>query len=235
MRRVLFVQGGGANVHAQWDNRLVDSLRNASRLLHTLSSPMTIQRCYIVPLVVALAVGCTREPDRATTGDTAATVPSSSSARPAVAAPAALVVTERGIGPLQAGMTLAEGRAALGGALVVLPGSDTTGCDYVDWRGGPPGVRVMIEGGRIARVDVTAPPVATADGARVGDTEARVQALYPGRVAVTPHKYEEGHYLTVTPASGDTSVAIVFEAVKGQVTRYRAGRRPQVEYVEGCG
>ncbi len=29
--------------------------------------------------------------------------------------------------------------------------------------------------------------------------------------------------------------AIVFEAVKGRIARYRAGLRPQVEYVEGCG
>ena len=85
----------------------------------------------------------------------------------------------------------------------------------------------------VARVDVDSAGVATAAGARVGDTEERVKGLYAGRVAVSPHKYEEGNYLTVTP-DADTTYAIVFETSKGRVTRFRGGRRPQVEYVEGC-
>jgi hypothetical protein len=93
----------------------------------------------------------------------------------------------------------------------------------------------MIAGGLIARVDVDTLPVATSAGARVGDSEARVDSLYPGRVAVRPHKYEDGHYLVVTPDRADTTLAIVFETSGGRVTRYRAGRRPMVEYVEGCG
>ena len=142
-------------------------------------------------------------------------------------------VTEHGLGPLRVGMTLAEARQALGDALVVPRGTDTLGCDYVTWRGGPPGVHVMIDEGRIARVDVDSANIATAAGARVGDTEDRVRSLYRGRVAVSPHKYEDGHYLTVN-AAGDSSFAIVFETAQGRVTRYRAGRRPAVEYVEGC-
>jgi hypothetical protein len=142
-------------------------------------------------------------------------------------------VTVHGVGPLRVGMTLAEARKALGGALVIPRGADTLGCDYVTWRGGPRGLHVMIDEGRIARVDVDSTSLATAAGARVGDSEERIRRLYPGRVAVTPHKYEDGHYLTVN-AAGDSSFAIVFETAKGRVTRYRAGRRPAVEYVEGC-
>lgn len=132
-------------------------------------------------------------------------------------------------------MTFPEASAALGGALVAPPGADTAGCRYVQWRGGPPGVRVMVEGGRIARVDVDTAGVRTAAGAGIGDTEDAVQRLYRGQVAVTPQKYADGHYLTVTPNPADSISAIVFETTGGKVTRYRAGRRPQVEYVEGCG
>ncbi|HZF68866.1 MAG TPA: hypothetical protein VEZ47_12565, partial [Gemmatirosa sp.] len=89
--------------------------------------------------------------------------------------------------------------------------------------------------GRIARVDVDTLPVATSVGARVGDDEARIDSLYAGRVTVRPHKYEAGRYLVVTPDRADTTLAIVFETSGGRVTRYRAGRRPMVEYVEGCG
>jgi hypothetical protein len=186
-------------------------------------------------VVVILAVGCSRAPDRSAAADSSDAAPGSQPAGPATGGPAAPSVTEQGIGPLRAGMTLSEATTALGGALVVPAGADTAGCTYVEWRGGPPGVRVMVEGGRIARVDVTTPGTATATGARVGDSEERVMDLYRGRVAVTPLKYEEGHYLTVTPESRDTSIAIVFEAANGKIARYRAGQRPQVEYVEGCG
>ena len=114
-------------------------------------------------------------------------------------------------------------------------GADTASCRYVQWRGAPPGVRVMVEGGRIARVDVDSAGVRTAGGAGIGDTEDEVQRLYSGHVSVTPQKYVDGHYLTVTPNAADSGYAIVFETSGGKVTRFRAGRRPQVEYVEGCG
>ena len=196
---------------------------------------MIIARRVIAPVVVALAVSCGRAPDRSAATDTSAATPRTQSAAPDAGVPAALTVTEAGIGPLRAGMTVAEATTALGDALVVPSGADTVGCTYVEWRGGPPGVRVMVAGGRIARVDVTTPGTATAAGARVGDSEERVLALYRDRVAVTPLKYEDGHTLTVTPQSRDTSFAIVFEAVKAKITRYRAGQRPQVQWVEGCG
>ena len=94
----------------------------------------------------------------------------------------------------------------------------------------------MVEAGSIARVDVDSAGVATAEGVRVGDAEDQVQQRYAGRVEVSPHKYVEGHYLTVTPASpGDSAFRLVFEVRKGRIVRYRAGRLPPVEYVEGCG
>lgn len=93
----------------------------------------------------------------------------------------------------------------------------------------------MVERGRIVRVDVDTVGVRTAAGAGVGDTEDEIQRLYTGHVVVRPQKYVEGHYLIVTPNPADTSHAIVFETSGGKVTRYRAGSRPQVEYVEGCG
>ena len=181
----------------------------------------------LVLVGVVLSVGCNRAPDRG---------PAADSSPAATATPGTITVTERGIGPLRAGMTLSEAAAALGGgALVAPPSADTAGCHFVQWRRSPPGVRVMVEGGRIARVDVDSAGVLTAEGIGIGDTEEQVQRQYGGHAAVSPQKYGEGHYLTVTPNPSDTSYAIVFETNGGKVTRYRAGRRPQVEYVEGCG
>ena len=62
-----------------------------------------------------------------------------------------------------------------------------------------------------------------------------VLAVYRGRVQVQPHKYTgpEGHYLVVTHPR-DTLFLIIFETDGRHVTRFRAGRKPAVQYVEGC-
>ena len=94
----------------------------------------------------------------------------------------------------------------------------------------------MIEGLRVMRVDVTSAGIATSQGAQVGDSEARIRNLYGALVSESPHKYTAGKYLTVTPlAASDSSFRLIFEIGDGRVTRYRSGKRPQVEYVEGCG
>ena len=133
-------------------------------------------------------------------------------------------------------MTVAEARAVTGNALELPPSSkDPNACDDVELAGGPPGVSFMVEGGRVVRVDVQSGRVQTAEGARIGDTEERVKMLYGDRVAVTPHKYTDGHYLTVRPkAVADSAFRIIFETDGHVVTMYRAGIRPPVEYVEGC-
>jgi len=142
-------------------------------------------------------------------------------------------LSETGIGPVRVGMTLAEAAAVLPDAGA--PHPETEECAYVGLSGLPAGVSLMTEGGRIVRVDVDdSSAVATTRGARVGWTEARVLALYPG-ARVEPHKYEDGHYLVAIPgAPADTLHRIVFETARGVVTRFRGGVVPAVEYVEGC-
>ncbi|HEX9084819.1 MAG TPA: hypothetical protein VF836_08785 [Gemmatimonadaceae bacterium] len=141
-------------------------------------------------------------------------------------------VTESGIGNLRAGMTLSEARAAVP-AFSVAASRDSTACTYARTNGLPPGVMVMLEGGKIVRVEVRRGTIATSTGARIGDSEDRIKTLYPGHVTVSPHKYTPGgHYLTVAPAS--SADRIIFETDGKRVVNYRAGQRPQVEYVEGC-
>jgi hypothetical protein len=210
----------------------------------------------VIRAVALLALaGCAKEVERApqrpdsTTSPVATPVtPATRDSSAAAAAPATpptpapastspsptYTVTEHGIGPLRAGMTFDEADAALHGALLVPVEVDTTGCDYLVWDGGPSGVHVMFDQHRVARIDVDTASIATAAGARVGDDEARIKRLYPG-VVVTPHKYVDGHYLTVTPtAPADKRYRLIFETAGGRVTRYRAGMLPSVEYVEGC-
>lgn len=144
-------------------------------------------------------------------------------------------ITEYGIGALRAGMTYAAANDSLKGALKAAAGANLAECDYVKWEGGPTGIRVMVLEGKIARVETSDSALQTSAGARVGDTEDRIQSLYPGRVAVSPHKYTDGHYLTVKSANAADSLnLIIFETDKGKVKTLRAGIKPGVEFIEGC-
>ena len=150
--------------------------------------------------------------------------------------PAPWTVTTFGIGPMRAGMAVREASASLNGALVAPARRDSAACDYLTWRDGPPGVKVMMENGRIARVEVDSGATTTDAGARIGDSEARIRELYGNRVSVAPHKYTSGRYLIVTPANAaDSLFRLVFETDGRRVTRFRSGMLPPVLYVEGCG
>ena len=140
-------------------------------------------------------------------------------------------VTPKGIGPLTAGMSLDEANTVLHNKLDVP--SRPAECSIVKLKGDPTGVSLMVENGTVTRVDVTSGSVATAEGAKIGDTEAAVKSLYPGQVAVQPHKYTSGHYLVVTPKSGG-DYRIIFETDGSKVTRFRSGKLPSVANVEGC-
>jgi hypothetical protein len=89
----------------------------------------------------------------------------------------------------------------------------------------------------IARIDVDDPSVLTAEGAHVGSTEAEIMSLYGSNLTVAPHKYEANwHYLTVADSNpARRGLRYVFETDGQTVKSYRAGRLPEVEFVERCG
>lgn len=145
-----------------------------------------------------------------------------------------LTVGPEGVGLVRVGSTLAQLNAAIGET--IRPVFDVNDqCASVHPAQLPAGVTVMIDADTVARIDVDTTGVLTAEGAGVGDAEAKVLELYAGRISVEPHKYTgpEGHYLVVRfPA--DSMVRLIFETDGKKVLSYRAGRRPAVEYVEGC-
>jgi hypothetical protein len=138
------------------------------------------------------------------------------------------VVGESGAGPVRIGMTVEEAIQAAGRLLNA--GEPPAPCYYLRPEGGPSGVAFMVVNGRIARVDVNTRSLVTDLGARVGDSEERIKTLYP-RVQTAPLKNTAGHYLTALP-EGD--YRIVFETDGSNVTRYRAGRMPEVAWPNGC-
>ena len=143
-------------------------------------------------------------------------------------------VSALGIGPVRVGMTLEEANEVLGGQLAP-PEPLESACDYVVPKNLAADVAFMVVDDRIARIDVRDSTVLTESGARVGDSEGRIQSLYPGMVTSEPHKYLSGGHYLIVAARGDTLHELLFETDGRTVTEYRAGRLPEVEWVEGCG
>lgn len=150
--------------------------------------------------------------------------------------PSAWAVTDSGAGVLRIGMT----RDQLALDLHAAPPKHTradSGCAYLAVAGIPAGMRTMWVAATLARIDIGTPKIATDRGAKIGDKEARIESLYRGMVTTMPAKYDpHGKYLVIHPApSADSTRRIVFETDSAtRVTRYRVGREPEVEWVEGC-
>lgn len=137
-------------------------------------------------------------------------------------------------GPLAIGMRLADAVPLVRGSITLDRASDPESCEYADWGGAPEQVRLMFIGDRLARVESDARQVGTAEGARVGDREARIDSIYGASVTRQPHKYTAGRYLIVRQPADAPTHAYVFETDGERVTRLRAGRLPEAEWVEGC-
>jgi hypothetical protein len=205
----------------------------------------TIFPTITLPRLVAgglmLALGACGTPDATQGGEV---MPGSTDARGGTAAPdirepvelepdaPAWAVTLHGAGPIRFGMTVAQASGALGTTI----GASPQGCDYASMPGAPAGMRFMVVDGRIVRADVDSAGLPSDRGAAVGMTAAEVQRLYGDSLAIVPHKYDTaGRYLVFAPPTGDTAYRLLFETAGDRVVRYRAGRAPEVEWVEGCG
>ena len=189
-----------------------------------------IRALYVLPFLAALAACDSRQPQAV-----GGSAPAASESTQPAAPQGQPVAGFAGYGPITVGMTPDEANAAMALDLRILnPGEEGEPCYYLlpggDFEADP---AFMVSEGRIARVDINEPGIATAEGAQVGDPEARIMQLYPA-AEVEPHKYgDEGdHYLTVYDA-GRTH-AIVFETWDGGVKQIRAGKLPEARYIEGC-
>lgn len=182
-------------------------------------------------LVIVALVACS--PAARDTPDTASAT--ADSARDSTAAsdstPPQWIVRADGIGPLRVGVPLATASRTLGEELRVTQ----AGCDHVNPTTMPDGILLMVIDDTVARIEVDSAGIRTVEGAQVGDSESRVLELYGARARIEPHKYTypDGHYVVIAPPS-DTLHRLIFETFKGRVTRYRAGRVPAVQLVEGC-
>ena len=171
--------------------------------------------------------------------------PASPVATPSMTASGVLAQAKLGLdrfGPVRVGMTVEEATRA-GGVPLRLAGDSfgtiESGCAHVVPEGGPEGVGFMVVEGKIVRIDVWREgKVTTLSGAANGMTQAQIEALYPGKIEVTLHKYvgEKARYLTFVPQDrADSNYRLIFETNQmGRVVQFRAGQLPEVAWVEGC-
>ena len=140
------------------------------------------------------------------------------------------VVTFNTFGAVKIGMTVSQASKALG---VNLNGSEKQGdCYYVSPKNDFNDIGFMVNRGSIARFDISESGYKTDRGAKIGTTEDEVKRLYEGLYKVSPHKYVDGHYITIEKQGG--KYGIIFETDGKTVTSFRAGRFPEVGYIEGC-
>jgi len=145
----------------------------------------------------------------------------------------------RRAGPIMVGMSLRQVRLALGDQAASMEGNAPEAaldeCAYLSSRALPKGIGLMLERGRVVRIDVRQPGIYTASGIGVGSTEADVKRTYSDRISVKPHKYIDGHYLWFNPTDKeDRALAMVFETDGIHVTSFRTGTAAAVSLVEGC-
>jgi hypothetical protein len=155
------------------------------------------------------------------------------------AADSAWVIRPNSVGPAKVGMSLAQLNTTLHESFSLPKDKDDQPCFYADSEKKPdsdkyPDLSFMIEDGRLTRVDISGPSVATAEGIRVGDSIARVKQVYGRLLKSEPNFYDGSANPVLTIRSSDGLYAIRFITDKGKVSVIYAGRWKSVQYVEGC-
>jgi outer membrane protein assembly factor BamE (lipoprotein component of BamABCDE complex) len=142
------------------------------------------------------------------------------------------VVSYDRFGSVKIGMTLPQAAKVLGVRVTRDAGYDGNECYYASPKRGFKDVAFMMSGQRIVRIDIDNKEYATDRGAKIGGSEASIKRIYKGMYKVSPHPYVDGHYIEVKMKGGKYS--IIFETDGKRVTSFRAGRSPEVGYIEGC-
>jgi hypothetical protein len=217
-------------------------------------------RATFISVLLLGLVGCTASPlPRSSAAPELTLIPPIPSPQLLPDAVRSAKITARGFGAIRVGMTIQAAVQATGVPFVTLAGGvpeANQSCSYVRLQNEPEGFEFMLNHDRIVRIDLRTQTdravndrpvesdltpevsqITTQAGASLGTTEADIQALYPGQVKVSKHKYiPDGHYLTVTPTDpADANYRLIFETDGDRVTYIRAGQQPEVNLVERCG
>lgn len=142
-----------------------------------------------------------------------------------------------GIGPIRVGMTVDEASRSLGARLVKSSTLNRLYCAYFEAEGGPKGINFMVVKDRIATVDISNKRVTTIKGAKIGDSEERIFALYPDQIQATKSARlpkENGSLIFVPKDAADKDYRLIFEIRNHRVSDFRSGKLSEVVHIENC-
>lgn len=145
----------------------------------------------------------------------------------AFAIPTKARISHTGLGPIKIGMTEHQIERA-GRRAIKLESSLGSDCASAKLAGNTFG---LFTGKRLRRIYVRTPVFATTAGIRVGNSEERVLAAYPGALDRVPQFYVPDEDNLVL-SKGKSKV--VFTLTGGKVSEISTGRKPEIDYVEGC-
>lgn len=161
---------------------------------------------------------------------TAALVPAAASAAPITSNSR---ITQNGLGSMRVNMTLANAQRRTGQRIDYQsfdPQNDTCGIGRLF-----PlnlGVTVLATNGRIRVINVAEPGISTRAGIEVGDRPPDLRRAYGSRLHSQPSKYD--------PKARDYWVnfgrrkLVFYVDPQRKINQIAAGRKPEVDYVEGC-
>lgn len=144
--------------------------------------------------------------------------------------PPAQIVSADGFENVRFGMTEAEAISSFNGTLERPEhiSDEYKNCYYLETSR----VAFMVHYGKIDRIDIWTPEIATKEGARVGMNAKSIEDLYPD-IQHKPNFYTFPIQDMIVEIYGDTK--IIFEQDgDGVIERFRIGKTPAIEFVEGC-
>ena len=167
----------------------------------------------------------------------AALVPAATAAaRPAAETPKKLdgnaVISTKGVGPIELGMTIAEARKAAKTGIVA--GSEVTkGCRQDKVLPRRFGLDTLRFKNKIRVLYVTRTAMPTAKGIRVNDTLNRLQSKYGSQLQPRPSDVSPETTIYELHGKGTREMQFSVNAA-GKITQIATGLRPEVDFSERC-
>lgn len=138
-------------------------------------------------------------------------------------------ITKDGLGDIRIGMTVSQVEAELGSPLDDLNNNAGDGSCATATLG--QNVYGLFTGSTLARIYVGTSRYRTRKGIHVRSSARDVFKAYGRNVRSSRHAYTAGRYLKVTMGHR----RLVFEtSASGRVVSISTGRKPEVDYIEGC-
>jgi hypothetical protein len=142
------------------------------------------------------------------------------------------VISTRGVGPIELGMTIAEARKAAKTGIV--GGSEvTTGCRHDTVLPRRFGLTTLRYKGKIRVLYVRRTAMPTAKGIRVNDSLNRLRSKYGSKLIERPSDVSAETRIFELHGKGTREIQFSVSAAD-RITQIATGLRPEVDFSEGC-